>query len=160
MEGDVFGQDYLQYTMLLVAFALDFLHQAGVVHTGNSPVFSPCFVLPADSDADISPNNILLGVSNPAEVFSTIESQEVSSPSPRKLLPDRTIYLSQAMPVTKGGPMVSDLGSAFLGAPGQKHSGDVMPNVFRAPEIILDMQWDSSIDVWGFGMTVRTPLDM
>ncbi|KAI5235388.1 hypothetical protein E4T42_09717 [Aureobasidium subglaciale] len=41
------------------------------------------------------------------------------------------------MPLTHGAPIISDFGAARLGVPGQKHSGDVMPGVYRAPEI-----WD------------------
>ncbi|EEP77043.1 predicted protein [Uncinocarpus reesii 1704] len=29
---------------------------------------------------------------------------------------------------------------------------DVMPDVYRAPEIILRMPWDQNIDIWSIGM--------
>lgn len=59
------------------------------------------------------------------------------------------------MPLTYGAPVISDFGAARLGEPEQKYSGDVMPGVYRAPEIILGMQWDSKIDVWSVGLMVR-----
>jgi hypothetical protein len=60
---------------------------------------------------------------------------------------ERAIYRSQVMPVTRGPIVISDYGAAFLGDPGQKFEGDVMPNFYRAPEIILGMPWDSKIDI-------------
>ncbi|KAM0424572.1 hypothetical protein ACHAPT_010291 [Fusarium lateritium] len=65
-------KSHLQQSLQLVLFALDLLHQAGVVHT------------------DVSPNNLLLSVRD---------------------------------------PMGQD-----------KYKGDVTPDVYRAPEVILDME--------------------
>lgn len=101
----------------------------------------------------MSPNNILLGVHD-TSVFQDIEQAELDMPSARKILPDRVIHLSHLMPITYGALMISDFGSARLGEPGQKYSGDVMPGVYRAPEVIFDMQWDSKIDIWSVGVMV------
>ncbi|KAK1953675.1 protein kinase [Colletotrichum sublineola] len=125
----------LRQSLLMILLGLDFLHQAGVVHT------------------DLSPNNILLGAED-STVFSQIQHAELQSPSPRKVLIDRTIYLSYSMPITSGAPVISDFGAARLGEPGQKHSGDVMPGVYRAPEIIIGSKWDSKIDIWSVGVMV------
>ncbi|GAB1314585.1 EKC/KEOPS complex subunit BUD32 [Madurella fahalii] len=129
--------DLLRQSLLMVLLALDFLHQAGVVHTV----------------VDISPNNIMLGVHD-AAIFAQIEQAEQKNPSPRKVLSDRIIYLSYTMPITFGAPVVSDFGAARLGEPGQKHSGDVMPGVYRAPEIIIGAEWDSKIDIWSVGVMI------
>lgn len=102
---------------------------------------------------DISPNNILLGVIDD-EVFSKIEDMEIKNPSPRKVMADRTIHLSYTMPITHGAPVITDFGAAHLGDPGQEHSGDVMPGVYRAPEIIIGTQWNSKIDIWSVGVMV------
>lgn len=112
--------------------ALDFLHQEKVVHT------------------DISPNNILLGVTDPS-VFSQIEQAELESPSRRKILADRIIHLSQEMPITFGAVVLCDFGAARLG---EGHHGDVMPGVYREPEVIMDMEWDSKIDIWSIGVII------
>ncbi|QPH09432.1 hypothetical protein C2857_000202 [Epichloe festucae Fl1] len=109
------NKELLQQTLQLILLGLDFLHQAEVVHT------------------DISPNNILLG-SPDLSVFETVEKSELEQPSARKLLPDRTIYLSQRLPITFGLPILCDFGAARIG---RTHFGDVMPAVYRAPEI-----WD------------------
>lgn len=58
------------------------------------------------------------------------------------------------MPITYGEPVICDFGAARLGEPGQKHSADVMPGVYRAPEIIVGMEWDSKINIWSVGVMV------
>ncbi|KEQ94221.1 hypothetical protein AUEXF2481DRAFT_47411 [Aureobasidium subglaciale EXF-2481] len=135
MPGQALSTELLQQSLLMVLLGLDLLHQAGVVHT------------------DISPNNILLGVED-MSIFSKIEQSERDHPSPRKLFSNRSIYLSHEMPLTHGAPIISDFGAARLGVPGQKHSGDVMPGVYRAPEVVLGMEWDSSIDIWSVAVMI------
>jgi serine/threonine-protein kinase SRPK3 len=72
-------------------------------------------------------------------------------PLHRKILPDRAIYMSHMMPITGGVLIICDFGSARIGA---RHSGDAMPSQYRAPEVILDMDGDSKIDIWALGLTV------
>lgn len=107
---------------------------------------------------DLSPNNILVGADD--ATVAKVEHAEIKSPSPRKVLMDRTIYLSYAMPTTFDPPVITDFGAARLGEPDQKHSGDVMPAVFRAPEVIAGMQWDSKIDIWSVGVMVRIDMTL
>ncbi|OAQ64022.2 protein kinase-like protein [Pochonia chlamydosporia 170] len=127
-----FNKKLLQQTLQLVLLGLDFLHQANVVHT------------------DISPNNVLLSSPDPS-VFEKIERSELEQPSARKILSDRTIYVSQPMPITFGMPIICDFGAARIG---NTHSGDVMPGVYRAPEVIMGMEWDSKIDIWSVGVMI------
>ncbi|KAJ4309798.1 hypothetical protein N0V84_011307 [Fusarium piperis] len=56
------------------------------------------------------------------------------------------------MPATTGMPVICDFGSSVIGEPGQKHRGDVMPDFYRAPEVILGMEWDEKIDIWCVGL--------
>lgn len=109
---------------------------------------------------DVSPNNILLGVDD-ATALDEVEKAELENPSPRKVLEDRTIYMSYRMPLTAGAPVLSDFGTACVGELGQKHSVDVMPGEYRAPEVIIWAQWDSKIDLWAIGVMVckRAPGD-
>ncbi|OAL46572.1 protein kinase [Pyrenochaeta sp. DS3sAY3a] len=121
----------VQHTMQILLIGFDFLHQVGIVHT------------------DISPNNLLLGLTDMA-AFSEIERSELENPSYRKQLPDQTIHMSHKMPVTEGMPKICDFGAARIGA---EHTGDVMPGQYRAPEVILEMKWDSKIDIWAIALT-------
>lgn len=56
------------------------------------------------------------------------------------------------MPSCAGLPILSDLGEARIG--NGKHKGDIMPGIYRAPEVILDMDWGSSVDIWSIGTMV------
>ena len=107
---------------------------------------------------DISPNNIHLGANDAA--IAKAERAELENPSPRKVLTDRTVYLSYRMPITNDLLVTSDFGAAVLGQPGQKHTGDVMPGVYRAPEIILGLEWDSKVDIWSVGVMVREDISL
>ncbi|KAL8243911.1 hypothetical protein R6Q59_010169 [Mikania micrantha] len=55
------------------------------------------------------------------------------------------------MPITCGPLVISDFGAARVGKPFEKHTGDVMPGVYRAPEILLGMESDYKIDIWYVG---------
>ena len=100
---------------------------------------------------DISPNNILLGIHDPS-LLPEIEQAETIDPAPRKTLPGRTIYCSRRMPLTHGSPVISDFGMACIG---DSHRGDIMPDIYRAPEVILGMEWSYPVDIWAVGLMVR-----
>ncbi|KJK79951.1 hypothetical protein H634G_04190 [Metarhizium anisopliae BRIP 53293] len=123
----------LQHALQILLVALDYLHKNNVVHT------------------DISPNNILCGVKN-LSPFEELEEAERAQPVARKVLSDRVIYLSRQTPMTQGEPVLSDLGSARFGQ--EEYQGDIMPLVYRAPEVILDMKWSSKVDIWSMGVIV------
>jgi serine/threonine protein kinase len=56
------------------------------------------------------------------------------------------------MPVNTGLPVLCDFGEARIGD--KKHTGDIMPGIYRAPEVILGMEWDKKVDIWSIGVTV------
>ncbi|KAI9930181.1 hypothetical protein ASPWEDRAFT_48327 [Aspergillus wentii DTO 134E9] len=128
-----FSKDLIQRGTQLLCIALAFLHQNHVVHT------------------DVSSNNILQGIED-SFVLSQIEEEEMKRPIARKVLDNRSIYYSQPTPFSAGLPVLCDLGEARIG--NQKHRGDVMPGIYRAPEVILGMEWDSKVDVWSIGVMV------
>ncbi|THY58805.1 protein kinase [Aureobasidium pullulans] len=124
----------LQRFLYPILQGLDFLHQTGVVHT------------------DISPNNILVEADD--DMLANLEETERLNPSPRKVLYDRVIHLSYTMPTSYKDPVNTDFGAAYLGEPGQKYRDDVMPGVYRAPEVLAGMEWDSKIDIWSIGVMI------
>jgi hypothetical protein len=87
-------------------------------------------------------------------IISQIEKDELERPIARKVLSDRTIYNSRPMPLSTGPPVLCDLSEARVGT--QKHRGDIMPGIYRAPEVILGMDWDSKVDIWAIGVIVST----
>ncbi|KAB8270696.1 kinase-like protein [Aspergillus minisclerotigenes] len=135
LEGDALPENLLRPTLRFVLIALDYLHQANIIHT------------------DVQPNNILLGIDDDS-ILAEMEEDEISNPCPRKQLPDRTIYATRAMPLTSGEPILADLGEARL-AEG-KQTGLIMPGVYRAPEVLLGMDWDNKVDIWGLGQMAWT----
>jgi serine/threonine protein kinase len=118
----------------------------------TAPRAYEAFSLTTVSAPDLSPSNILLEADDTA--VAKVERAEIDEPSPRKVLADRTIHLSYSMPMTYGQAVITDFGVARLGGEGQKHTGDIMPGVFRAPEFIAGMEWDSKVDVWSVELLV------
>lgn len=59
------------------------------------------------------------------------------------------------MPTTYEAPVITDFGNAFLGPPGEKFRGDVMPGIYRAPEVVVGAEWDSKVDIWSLGVMVK-----
>lgn len=101
---------------------------------------------------DIQPRNILLGVLDDS-AFARFERDELQEPMPRKELPSHTVYVTRPMPLTKGSPLLCDFSEARFDDP--LNVDLVMPDVYRAPEVLLGMHWSYPIDIWGFAMTVR-----
>ncbi|OAA43706.1 serine threonine protein kinase, CMGC group [Metarhizium rileyi] len=117
-------------------YALDFLHtECKIIHT------------------DIKADNIMFSIADET-VFTDFEQQELEQPSPRKELDGRTIYRSRdlRMPKRMGAPVLCDFGSAVLGS--IPHTEDVQPNIYRAPEVILQVPWSYEIDIWNTGAMI------
>lgn len=108
-------------------------------------------LLNTNRSADLQPSNLLMGIDDES-VLSEYERDELEHPVPRKVTEDRVIYLSRPLPFTFGPPILCDLGEARLGD--EENSGDIMPDVYRAPEVILGMKWSYSVDIWNVAMVV------
>lgn len=96
----------------------------------------------------------MLGIEDDS-VFNDFEKDELENPSPRKEIDGRTIYASRELRTPKewGAPVLCDFGSAVLGD--IEHSEDIQPNIYRAPEVILEAPWTYSVDMWNAGCMVR-----
>lgn len=103
------------------------------------------------TQVDISANNLLIGATDDTP-FSQLERDEQARPVARKILPDRTIYMSRPVPQTNGQLILSDMGLARFGR--ETFAGDIMPDVYRASEVILGMEWFSKVDLWSVGVMV------
>lgn len=87
-------------------------------------------------------------------VLTDFEQNELQSPSPKKEEEDRTIYTSRELqyPSPMGDPILCDFGSAVVG--GIEHREDIQPNAYRALEVMLDVPWTYSVDIWNVGCMV------
>ncbi|KAK5994312.1 hypothetical protein PT974_04785 [Cladobotryum mycophilum] len=104
----------------------------------------------AEALVDIHPGNLLLGCQDDS-AFMRLEQEELSNPVPRNnYLTARYIFSRGTKPVFR--PMLlADFGETRLG-PGP-HGGDIMPIMYRAPEVILLIQWSFPVDIWSIGLT-------
>ncbi|ROW10362.1 hypothetical protein VMCG_02009 [Cytospora schulzeri] len=56
------------------------------------------------------------------------------------------------LPKEWGAPILCDFGSTVPGD--VEHLEDIQPNVYRAPEVIVEAPWTYSVDVWNVGCMV------
>lgn len=105
---------------------------------------------------DISPHNVLMRIKDES-ILPKFAQKEIEQPSARIVRPDRTIYTSRLMPRSPGLPVLCDFGEARVGS--HKHSGDIMPGIMRAPDVILGMDWDCKVDIWAIGIMVSVLLN-
>ncbi|KAE8349567.1 kinase domain protein [Aspergillus coremiiformis] len=128
----------LKHILFCLLQALDFLHREGnIVHS------------------DIKASNIMLSIDDDT-ILTEFEKAEQESPSPRKVVDrNRAVYLSRRLPWAKNGlwgqPVLCDLGEARIG---KFHTGNIQPNIYKAPEVLFDMQWSSSADIWNVGVMI------
>jgi serine/threonine protein kinase len=105
--------------------------------------------------ADIKAGNIMFGVDD-ATLFEKFEQAEIDHPAPRKEVDRRIIYLSRGLgrpAVTSLGlPVLCDFGSAAWGE--ETNEEDVQPDIYRSPEVMLNIPWSYEIDIWNVGCMV------
>ncbi|KAJ5919464.1 hypothetical protein N7454_009299, partial [Penicillium verhagenii] len=126
----------LAVTLHRLFLALDYLHtECKIIHT------------------DIKADNIMFGITDDS-VFHDFEEAELQDPCPRKELDGRIIYTSCQLRVPKdvGAPVLCDFGSAVLGD--EKHLEDIQPDIYRSPEVILEVPWTYSVDIWNVGCMI------
>ena len=106
---------------------------------------------------DLRADNLMFSI-NDDTIFSDFEKNELEDPSPRKVVDGRTIYTSRELgfPSDPGAPVLCDFGSAVRGD--EEHTEDVQPNVYRSPEVILEVPWTYSTDIWNAGCLVGNPV--
>ncbi|KAL9606985.1 MAG: hypothetical protein Q9167_008058 [Letrouitia subvulpina] len=118
--------------------AVDYLHTSRVVHT------------------DIKLDNIQNTLPDEeTAVLTSFVNAERTQPSPWKFIDEaRTIYTSRRLEY--GGvmtfPILSDLGACMFGKDEYEQVIQAVP--YRAPEVILRMKWNCSVDIWNLGVLV------
>ncbi|KAF8800234.1 kinase-like protein [Phlegmacium glaucopus] len=135
MSGGVYSLDLLGYTVKFLLIGLVYLHnECKVIHT------------------DLKLENVLVGLEKSLSL-DDIVGDEIKSPSPGNVLPDRTIYLSQNdFGHPKSTPGRPDFDAAILVTSSQKtFNYPIQPNCYRAPEAILGAPWSYPADIWNLG---------
>jgi len=95
----------------------------------------------------------MLGIKDDT-IFKTFEEEEWAEPSPRKIHGDRIIYETRQVdiPDNASHAVLCDFGDAQFGE--DSYIGEVMPDLYRAPEIVLGIPWNEKIDIWSVGLMV------
>lgn len=94
---------------------------------------------------------------NDNSLLTKFEQAEIEDPSPTKPIDEtRTIYGSRKLDLPQEGnlwgqPVLCDFGEARIGQP---HKGLIQPEQYRAPEVLFDMEWGSSVDIWSVAALV------
>ncbi|CAG7563069.1 unnamed protein product [Fusarium equiseti] len=106
-----------------------------------------------DIHTDIKADNIMFGIGDDL-VFAKFEEQELQHPSPRKEVDGRSIYATRELQMSKewGAPVLCDLGSAVSGD--LEHTEDIQPDIYRAPEVIIEAPWTYEVDIWNVGCMI------
>ncbi|KAF4434726.1 CMGC SRPK kinase [Fusarium acutatum] len=86
-----------------------------------------------------------------AELTHTVSMAFKSPVARKKVSKCRTFYLSRLMRPRPGPILLSDFGEARIGL--GPHTDDIMPIPYRAPEVIMSMPWNQSVDIWSVGLT-------
>ncbi|EIT79595.1 hypothetical protein Ao3042_03892 [Aspergillus oryzae 3.042] len=95
--------------------------------------------------------NLLLPTPS-SSALADFEEREIKVPAARKILKDRTVYTTSRFPAGDGLPLLGDFGEARFGD--EENIGDIMPDYYRAPEVILKSNWDYKVDIWSVAMIV------
>ena len=150
------NKQILNWSLFNLFSALSFLHdEAKVVHTGRFIIalylkhWVNCFTI------DINPSNIMLSIGDES-LLPEFEQAEAGQPSPTKIIDEsRTIYGSRGLGLPKnslwGQPVLCDFGEARIG---QSHKGLIQPELYRAPEVLFNMEWGCSVDIWNVAVLV------
>ncbi|MCJ1259976.1 hypothetical protein MMC24_007816 [Lignoscripta atroalba] len=138
-KSTVLPEDMVRSALRYLLQALDFLHtEANITH------------------CDIKLSNLMLTIQDKS-ILTNFEEAERKSPCPRKVVSDeRTIYASRDFRHPKnhawGHPVLCDFGEARIG--GSYSYEEIQPDVYKAPEIIMQTNWSHRVDIWNTACVV------
>lgn len=80
-------------------------------------------------------------------LLPNFEAEELETPSPYKIVEDNYVYESRELgiPRISGDLVLIDFGESRIGA--QKYTQQLQPEVYRAPEVLLQMDWDHKVGI-------------
>ncbi|KDR84397.1 hypothetical protein GALMADRAFT_237246, partial [Galerina marginata CBS 339.88] len=137
IAGGRFPMDYVKDFATDMLRALEFIHSSNVVH------------------ADLQAKNILLRIEDKT-VLREGEEEEIKFPSPRKITGQSAIFAMKELPGSvhrwiglKSVPVLCDFGEARTGK--NTYTEFIQPAVYRAPEVFLQLPWNTSVDIWNLG---------
>ncbi|KAF2106636.1 putative CDK4/6 [Lophiotrema nucula] len=128
----------VKFVVQHVLLGLDFLHaNAGVVHT------------------DLQDGNIMFPLHSDSRALKHFERDEKRHPSARKYILNTIIYRSRKLMQEDGFPLpsppvITDFGQARRGE-AEYTDYYVQPSAFQAPEVLMEIPWSDSIDIWNLG---------
>lgn len=101
----------------------------------------------------------MLGVGDDS-IFKDCEDAENSSPSQSKLVNhSRRLYASRSFRKPHnhayGDPLLCDFGEARIGT--ESAHVDIQPEIYKAPEVLMETGWAHSVDIWNAGCLVGSP---
>ncbi len=103
---------------------------------------------------DISPQNVLTEAEDEIN-FTDIEDQESQDPSVPIISHGATVYRSRVTMLELSGiPVLTDFGQMRLAEPMNKDWW--MSDLYRAPEVLLNLPWGYPVDVWSVGVMVTS----
>jgi serine/threonine-protein kinase SRPK3 len=120
-----------------------------LIHTGKLVTFPQSLYIYTPA-VDVQLSNLMTISSFGAMVKYHVA--EVQRPSPRKVVDGRTTHVSRPVSSVFGAPVLAGLGSVHFG--GRNNWHDVMPVMYRAPEVVLSMPWSYPVDIWAAALTV------
>ena len=93
-----------------------------------------------------------------SSILDQLDTEEIAAASLYKSVDGYNLYRSAnlGIPKTFGRPILCDFSLAQNGE--VEHCHDIQPDPYRAPEVILEIPWSYSADIWNVGVMVRNLL--
>jgi hypothetical protein len=98
------------------------------------------------SDIDVQEENIMMSIAD-KEILKKFEEEEWSEPSLRRIDGNHIIYASRELEIPDDFSdfVICDFGYAVFSK--EKYTGEVMPDLYCAPELVLHTTWNEKIDI-------------
>ncbi|QPH01212.1 hypothetical protein C2857_005411 [Epichloe festucae Fl1] len=134
--GGVIPPEVLKVMIQMMLLGIDYLHsECQLIHT------------------DLKLDNIMIKVEDPI-ILERSARDEYDNPLPQKVTHERTIYLARnnygKLVTPTGAVQITDFDLAVSGR--ENHTGPIQVESYRAPEVILDVGYSYSADIWNFGV--------